>query len=275
MMTLPPDTAVCRLIRDVAAAEIMPRFRNLAKHEVRSKSNPEDLVTEADIAAERVLTQALAALLPGSRVVGEEAADADPGTLSWLGESAPVWLVDPVDGTVNFANGRECFAVVIALCIEGTTVAGWIYDPINECMVRARLGEGAWFEDAGVAAHPLHISANEDVTTMTGSLPYKVAKGLKAQVGSGPPTLPRHIRRLGSSGREYFELACGRLDFAAYIRLKPWDHAAGVLIHGEAGGCGLMRAGAAPYRPSPMISGGTLLLAPTRTVWQRLDAMLG
>ena len=113
---------------------------------IRSKSSPNDLVTDADIASERVLTAALSALLPGSRVVGEEAADADPQTLNWLAGPAPVWLVDPVDGTVNFAQGRECFAVVIALCIGGTTIAGWIYDPINALMVRARCGEGAWLE---------------------------------------------------------------------------------------------------------------------------------
>jgi Archaeal fructose-1,6-bisphosphatase and related enzymes of inositol monophosphatase family len=275
MPAIPSDAELGRLIREVTAAEILPRFRNLADHEVRIKSHPQDLVTAADVAAERLLTQALLAMLPGSRVVGEEATDADPGTLAWLGEKAPVWLVDPVDGTANFAQGRDCFAVVIALCIESVTVAGWIYDPVNARMVRARLGEGAWLEDAAGNVQSLRIDAVEDIAAMSGSLPYKVAKAVRANAASRSLTLPRHIGRLGSTGREYAELACGRLDFAVYTRLKPWDHAAGDLIYREAGGCGLMRGDALPYRPAPEIAEGTLLLASTPTAWRRLDAMLG
>lgn len=274
MIDIPSDAAVGRLIREVAAAEIMPRFCNLAAHEVRCKSSPQDLVTAADIAAERALTAGLVSLLPGSRVVGEEAADADPTILAWLNESAPVWLVDPVDGTVNFAQGRECFAVLIALCINGATLAGWIHDPIHRRTVRARLGAGAWLETDEADAQPLTIAPEEDIAAMRGSLPHKLAKALRGRAADRSLTMPRHLGRLGSTGREYFELACGRLEFAAYTRLKPWDHAAGVLIYGEAGGCGLMRADATPYQPRPPVGEGTLLLAPTRIAWQRLDAML-
>ncbi len=275
MLAIPSDAVVTELIRDVAAAEILPRFRNLATHEVRAKSSPLDLVTEADIAAERMLTAALSSLLPGSRVVGEEACEAAPQTLDWLAGSDPVWLVDPVDGTVNFAHGRECFAVVIALCLGGATVAGWIYDPINARMVRARAGEGAWQEDAGGAVQRLRIAAPEEVAAMSGSLPYRLASALRSRAATHAVVLPRQISRYGSTGREYAELARGQLDFAAYTRLKPWDHAAGVLIHQEAGGYGRLRAGPTPYRPSPLIGEGTLLLAPTPDAWQRLDAMLG
>lgn len=275
MIDIPSDAAVGRLIREVAATEIMPRFCNLAAHEVRCKSSPQDLVTAADIAAERALTAGLMTLLPGSRVVGEEAADADPAILAWLGESTPVWLVDPVDGTVNFAQGRECFAVLIALCINGTTVAGWIHDPVNRRMVRARLGGGVWLETEDHDTQPLTVAPEEDIATMRGSLPFKLAKSLRARSADGSVPMPRHLGRLGSTGREYFELACGRLEFAAYTRLKPWDHAAGVLIYKEAGGCGLMRADAAPYRLRPLVAEGTLLLAPTRVAWQRLDEILG
>lgn len=276
MMSIPSDADVGQLIRDVAAVEILPRFCNLAQHEVRSKSNPQDLVTEADIATERVLTRALLDLLPGSRVVGEEAADADPTTLAWLGEPAPVWLVDPVDGTANFANGRECFAVLVALCVDGVTVAGWIYDPINSRMVRARLGAGTWVEEGQAEPRSLHINACDDIAAMNGSLPHRMAKALRNQHAAGRLNIfPRQIVRYGSTGREYAELARGQLDFAAYNRLKPWDHAAGVLIYQEAGGCGLVRSNRTPYRPVPVTANDTLLLAPSVAAWQRLDAMLG
>ena len=275
MVAIPSDAVLSQLVRDVAAAEIMPRFRNLAKHEVRAKSSPQDLVTEADIATERILTAALSSLLPGSRVVGEEACDAAPQTLERLAGPDPVWLVDPVDGTVNFAHGRECFAVMIALCVGGATVAGWIYDPINARMVRARAGEGAWQEDAAGTVVRLRITASDDVTAMSGSLPYRLATALRSRAADQAIALPRQIGRLGSTGREYAEMARGQLDFAAYTRLKPWDHAAGVLIHQEAGGFGRLRAGPSPYRPSPIVSEGTLLLAPSPRAWQQLDAMLG
>lgn len=275
MMAIPSDAEVGKIIREVAAAEIMPRFRNLSADDVRCKSSPQDLVTAADIATEQVLTRALSALLPGCHVVGEEAADANPQVLDWLAEPAPVWIIDPVDGTNNFANGRECFAVLLALCVDGATVAGWIYDPVTQRMVRARQGQGAWVEDEHGSAQPLRIAAGDDITVMRGSLPYRAAKVLRRQLAEGTAGLPCKIGRLGSTGREYADLACGTLDFAEYLRLKPWDHAAGVLIHQEAGGCGLIRQSATPYHLWPMLTERTLLLAPSRAAWRRLDAMLG
>ena len=109
---------------------------------------------------------------------------------------------------------------------------------------------------------------------MSGSLPYPVMKTLRAQAATRALTLPHKITRLGSTACEYADLARGRLDFAAYTRLKPWDHAAGVLIYQEAGGCGLIRSSATPYWPSAQIGGETLLLAPTLSAWRQLDAML-
>ncbi|NJO67583.1 MAG: inositol monophosphatase [Rhodospirillales bacterium] len=274
-LTIPPDRDIGRIMREVAEREILPRFRNLATHEVQSKSHPNDLVTAADIAAERVLTEALPALLPDSRVIGEEAADANPGVLEWLAGAAPVWLVDPVDGTVNFANGRESFAIIIALCVAGTTVAGWIYDPVNENLVRARRGEGAFFEDKGGAEQRLQITAGSDLAAMRGSMTHRAAKVLRTNAARLSFSFPRHIGRLGCTGLEYANLARGSLDFALYTRLKPWDHAAGVLIHKEAGGCGGIRPGALPYRPGPVIAEETLLLAPSEATWRLLDSLLG
>ena len=98
---------VAQLIRDVAAAEITPRFRALAAHEVREKK-PGDLVTIADETAERALIPALQGLLPGSVAIGEEAISIDANLLSHLEHAErPVWVIDPVDGTVNFAHGRS------------------------------------------------------------------------------------------------------------------------------------------------------------------------
>lgn len=111
------------VIRQAAAAEIMPRFRQLAAHEIDQKSGPHDLVTDADRKAEEFLTEALTALLPGSVVVGEEAVHADPASYGAIGGTAPVWIVDPVDGTRQFVHGDSGFCTLVALVLDGVVHA--------------------------------------------------------------------------------------------------------------------------------------------------------
>jgi hypothetical protein len=111
------------ILRDVAFREILPRFRALAASEVHSKGttdDPDDLVTSADHAAEEVLLASLPALVRGSRAIGEEGAAADPSQLERLREDAPVWIVDPLDGTRNFAAGREPFGPRPRSCITAS-----------------------------------------------------------------------------------------------------------------------------------------------------------
>ena len=122
-MIIPDTEQVAQIIREVAAAEVMPRFRKLADHEISQKRNPGDLVTIADIESERRLTKELTRLAPGTVVVGEEGADADPSLLLALEGDRPTWLVDPVDGTANFAKGKDCFAVIVGYCQGGKTLA--------------------------------------------------------------------------------------------------------------------------------------------------------
>src|SRR5262245_52401902 len=114
--------SVDELIRAVAAEQILPRFRRLASHEVHEKS-PGNLVTIADVEAERALTRELRQRLPGSVVVGEEAVAADPQVLDLLGGEAPVWILDPVDGMMNFTRSVARFAVMVALSRRGVIEA--------------------------------------------------------------------------------------------------------------------------------------------------------
>ena len=266
---LPSFATVDAIIREVAADEIMPRFRELAAHEITEK-NPGDIVTAADIAAEARLTAALGALVPGSAVVGEEAAEDDPGILRALGGEAPVWIVDPLDGTRNFAEGRACFAVIVAYCRGGETLAGWIHDPIAGVTTWTAVGEGAWMDGERLAAAP-----PVSIAEMRGSLGRKFRKRLEERGKTRPGAVPASMSRLGCVGREYMDLAQGRLHFAQYAqRLKPWDHAAGVLLHREAGGFNQLTEGRGPYHPEPRIQYATLLLAPDKTAWGSLHAAL-
>src|SRR5690606_6840874 len=111
----PMLSAVARAVADVAAAEVMPRWRNLGAGDIAHKTGPDDLVTVADKAAEFALTARLAALLPGSTVVGEEAVAADPTVMQRLSEPGPVWVIDPIDGTAAFATGEPNFTLMVAL----------------------------------------------------------------------------------------------------------------------------------------------------------------
>ncbi len=130
---------VTALIAEIAAEEIMPRFTKLAAGDVREKA-PGDLVTIADEATEHRLTPLLTQLLPGSCVLGEEGAAASPALFDRLAGDAPVWVIDPVDGTSNFAAGAGDFGVMVALVRHDAVLAGWIHDPRTGETVTAEQG---------------------------------------------------------------------------------------------------------------------------------------
>lgn len=267
-MTLDPQ-AVSDLIAEIAAEEIVPRFRALRDHEVREKESGE-LVTVADDAVEHALTRRLRDVVPGSSVVGEEAAAHDPGLLARLDEAAPVWTVDPIDGTTNFASGKPVFAVMVALVRGGETLAGWIHDPVAARMLTAEHGSGAWLDGTRLKV-------------ATSRLPSDMRGTLHASTYARPEIarrVRRHrdrvcaIRSLRCAGHEYLRLAEGHMHFSLFTRLMPWDHAPGCLIHTEAGGVARTLDGA-PYRATSHRASG-LLLAPDEGSWEALyETLLG
>lgn len=271
-MIIPDSERVIQIMREVAAREIMPRFQRLKESDIVAKRNPSDLVTIADLEAERRLSAALSALRPDAEVVGEEGVESDPGMLSLLGGEKPVWVIDPVDGTFNFARGRACFAVILAFCMRGETVAGWILDPVSDVVVGAVAGQGAWVT-TNSGYRTLQVSKGKRLGDMAGSVGRRLGRLVQARRNSGLVAGPLKTVKYGCAGREYMDLAQGILDFAHYTRLKPWDHAAGALIHAEAGGFNRLTGSRAPYRPAPRIMEETLLLAPDEGGWQALHAL--
>lgn len=125
----PHHEAVVALMRQVAETIVMPRFRNLAADEVEKKA-ADDMVTVADRLSETALTAGLSALDPAIRVVGEEAVAADPALVDGI-DRGRVWIIDPIDGTNNYASGIATFGIMIALVEDGVTQAGWILDPVT------------------------------------------------------------------------------------------------------------------------------------------------
>ncbi len=263
---IPDIDAVTRVIRETAEAEILPRFRRLKNQDIRQKTGPRDLVTVADMEAEKQLTRRLVDLLPGSRVVGEEAAAENPEILSYLSEDRPVWVIDPVDGTLNFANGRGAFAVIVALVLGTETVAGWIHEPMSGKTVAARRGEGAWQGDTR-----MRVAPPAAIGEMTGALYVgpKRAPALYTRLEEiGDQLGPKSFT--SCAGAEYLGLARGTSHYAIFTRLLPWDHAAGCLIHQEAGGYSANFQGE-PYRPAT--GKGPHLLAPDKQTSRQLHTL--
>ncbi|MBW8269448.1 inositol monophosphatase family protein [Caldovatus aquaticus] len=263
---------VAALLRAAARAEILPRFRRLAPEAVRAKSGPLDLVTDADEAAERRIEAGLAARFPGCLVVGEEAAAADPGVLARLRDADLAFVVDPVDGTANFAAGLPLFGCMAAAILRGEVVAGWIHDPMGDDTALALRGEGAWVEDAeGRRVGDLRVAAPVPVGRMVGAVSWAYLPApLRARVAANLPRLAAAVQ-FRCAAHDYRLAAGGHIHAFLYHRLLPWDHAAGWLLHREAGGYAA-RFDGSPY--SPLEHTGGLIGAPDRASWEALRAAL-
>lgn len=265
-MILPDLEQVSTLIREVAEREIMPHFRQLSAGDIRHKSGPTDLVTVADEAAERALTPRLLELAPGSTVVGEEAVAADPAVLDRVFGDCPAWIIDPVDGTFNFAKGDSTFAVIVAYVRGGETLAGWIHDPCSGRTAVAAKGQGAWMD-----GRRLTVAPPVPVADMVGSLSVRFTDDATVARLTQRRSAVRRADYLGCAAHEYLRLIEGVAHFSLYHKLMPWDHAAGVLMHAEAGGHAALVDGR-PYGPS--VLEGSLLMAPDPESWTRLrDAL--
>ncbi|MER5658665.1 inositol monophosphatase family protein [Streptomyces sp. NPDC060011] len=238
------------VIRQAAAAEIMPRFRQLAAHEIDQKSGPHDLVTDADRKAEEFLTEALTALLPGSVVVGEEAVHADPASYGAIGGTAPVWIVDPVDGTRQFVHGDSGFCTLVALVLDGVVHASWTFAPAREEFATALRGRGAVLD--GVPLRSGSPEPGRDLDIAMSHPDYTTDDQKRALLGLRSEGVV--ARPCGSAGLEYLAVARGELDATAFSWEAAWDHAAGLLLVEEAGGAH-RTLGGEPFR----VTGGNAL----------------
>ena len=257
------NNAIVELVVEAAAKFILPRYQSLTAGQVRTKSGPKDLVTIADEEAERWLSPRLMALLPGAVVVGEEAVASDPGILEKLRGTQPVWLIDPVDGTLNFAEGRPDFCVMVALVLDGVIESGVIYEPLKGRCCVAQRGQGAWLRELSLGTL---LRLPGPVTGPTAALDgFVYHRPLKER------TVGVRHRRLGSAGVEYVRLAMGQEAFSLYDRNMPWDHAAGSLLVTESGGR-VAQVDGSSYRPGP--DPGVPLLSAGASTWEDVRTAL-
>ena len=263
--------AVVALLREVSRTQVMPRFRRLAASDIRTKSGPLDPVTVADEAAERALHAGLQRLFPGDDVLGEEAVSADFSLLARLRRPGRVWVVDPIDGTANYAAELPLFGVMLALVEADKVLAGFIHDPVGDDTAVALLGGGAWLLAADGTRRCLTVAPAVPVAAMVGSISWRyLAEPLRRQVLHRLDRLAA-VTDYRCAAHQYRMLAAGHCHAQMFGRLLPWDHAAGFLLHQEAGGHG-RRFDGSEYAPSE-IDGG-LLLAPDAQSWEALAAAL-
>jgi len=254
---------VAALMRDVARCAVMPRYRALAHGDIAEKS-PGEIVTVADREAEWRLRDGLDALGLGARIVGEEAAADDPALLDAVGDGL-VWLIDPLDGTGNFAAGMPPFGMMIALVEDGVPLAGWLLDPVSGRLCHAERGGGATCDGAAVRARA--TGATPPVAAL-GTHFLDAARRAHVHERAAPHLTVLPVPRCAAES--YPRLALGVEDIALFQRTLPWDHAAGALFLGEAGGMVTDWAGE-PYRVGRR---NGLLAAADARLWRRAADIL-
>jgi len=210
------------------------------------KSTPTDPVTEADRAAERLIRERLLAARPDDAILGEEGGDVG-------GTSAVRWVVDPLDGTVNFLFGIPQWAVSIAAEVGGETVAGVVFDPMRDELWTAD-------SDARCNGEPIRASTRTDLATALVATGFgydsEIRRAQAAVIGELLPRV-RDVRRLGSAALDLAWTAAGRYDAYFERGLNPWDVAAGALLCRRVG---LDVRDLAPAPPAP----AGVLVAPAR-----------
>jgi myo-inositol-1(or 4)-monophosphatase len=214
------------------AAELVARGRATAGEDVDVKSSPVDVVTAVDTASEELIVGRLLAARPGDGVLGEEGAARE-------GTSGVRWVIDPIDGTVNFLYDLPAYAVSIAAEVDGEVVAGVVLNVATGELFTVTRGGGAHFSSPA-RPEPVLLTgsrpASLEQTLVATGFGYQVEQR-RAQGAVVAALLPRvrDIRRFGSAALDLCAAAMGRTDAYYELNLNPWDHAAGALVAAEAG----------------------------------------
>lgn len=191
-----------------------------------TKSSPTDVVTDVDLASERLIRRRIGDARPDDGFVGEEGDEV-------TGSSAVTWIVDPIDGTVNFLYDLPQYAVSIAAQVGDEVAAGVVHNPANGETYTALRGEGAWRNGA-----PIQSSSCTDLSLALVGTGYHYRADVRAHQAQEMARLVpkvRDVRRLGAAALDLCALGCGRLDAYVERGLNPWDRAAGALVAEEAG----------------------------------------
>jgi myo-inositol-1(or 4)-monophosphatase len=220
--------------------------------DVSHKGQDINLVTDVDLASERLIREAIASHYPRHQVLAEEGGLTDS-------PSEYRWVVDPLDGTTNFAHGYPVFCVSIALEQQGETVLGVVYDPMRDELFSAERGSGA-----ALNSRPIHVSKTQELgrSMLSTGFPYDIRTSNLTNLENWAnfATAAQALRRTGAAAIDLCYVACGRFDGFWELSLSPWDTAAGALIVTEAGGrlSDFSGGSFSNYRPQMVASNGAI-----------------
>ena len=234
--TTPDVDTVTALIDEVVQTLVLPKFSRLSMGDIEPKStplDPDDVVTIVDRQVEERLSRTLAELVPSAAVIGEEAVHRRPELLRLVASDGPLWIIDPIDGTKNFAAGHDSFGVMLAWVMGGRTQAAWIALPARRQSFVAEAGGGAFLNGERVRVPPQFSDGLARGSLLVRYMP----EALREAVTENTRGCFRLIPSSGCAAVEYTGILRGERDFVVYYRLLPWDHAAPTLILREAGGC--------------------------------------
>jgi myo-inositol-1(or 4)-monophosphatase len=248
---------VCETAARAGASELRAW---LGRFQARQKA-PRDLVTDADLASERAVRGVIAAAYPDHGILGEEAPDATQLDLPFC------WVVDPLDGTINYAHGFPCYAVSVAVTHRGKLLAGVVYEPERDECFTAAAGAGARLNGQPIEVSPVTLVEEAMVAISFPAVVTEDAPDVRAFLNVAPHC--QAIRRTGSAALNLAYVACGRLDAHWAHQINPWDSAAGVLLVQEAGGTAT-GSDARPYD----VAAGHYLAAGTRALHEALRPLV-
>lgn len=260
------------ILARTSETEIMPRFGMLTAGQVREKSSRFDVVTDADEAAELAISAALQVAYTGAVIIGEEAAARDRSLLDAIGSADLAFVVDPLDGTKNFASGLPLFGVMAAATMRGEVVLAAIHDPVCRDTAFALRGEGAWIQRQDGSRVDLKVATAVSVDEMDAIIGTNFLPEPQRAIVNGNLARLAMSSWLRCAAHEYRMAAAGYCHVLFYNKLMPWDHAAGWLLHREAGGHSAHFDGT-PYDPTHLTGG--LICAPDEASWRLArDALL-
>ena len=264
-LSLAQRSQIINLIRRTARAEILPRFRTLSATDIDQKSGPMDVVTAADREAEKMIVRGLLSMFPNALIVGEESMTEDK--IAELAEAEMGFTIDPVDGTWNFANGLSTFGVILSMTRFGVPVFGLIYDPVMDDVLIADETGPAQILAPRRPARSVAVSKGGPVENLTGFVSfYNIPEDNRPQMAALMTRFQR-LYMLRCAAHEFRMMAQGHVDFVLCSSLSPWDHAAGALIVGRAGGHVACLDGS-EYRAQ--MRSGYLLCASDAATWGRV-----
>lgn len=237
---LPDIHDLARLVKDVAQQELRPRFKSVRQ---RVKQNG-TVLTEADLAMDRRLKEALAQRWQGIPFLSEEMRADDQNALLQDAQG-PVWCVDPLDGTSNFAAGLPFYAVSLALITDAAPVLGLVYDPERDECFSALKSAGAWLNGNQLVAKRFGLPLNRTVALVDFK---RLQPKLASALACDPPYGSQ--RNLGACALEWAWIAAGRGHIYLHGGQKLWDRAAGALVLSEASGCAATLDGTSFLEPT-------------------------